>query len=667
MFRSIYSLVFCLIFGGSPAFSAGGGETASADSIDQLKQRLVTIDRSLDNLAALSIRGGFGPIGLASKQYATPQQTIWFEINLEELTPIDQIVIVPTIGQDSQLGMMADGFPVEFTVLAGKESDRDGVVIARYDESDVNLSRATPLVIDCSVDASWVRIEVAELSQHVLNDRYILKLSEVLVFNGSENVALRRPVKTSPGFMRNKSAQHPQFVTDGFLPYLMDAAHGHRSKPVISIGDTNEPYVLSMDLGEVISLTHINLHALYSNFSVPLYTAADEGIPHHWILEGSLTADFSDTVVLAEVQYTSLLEVGPVLRHRTEEYPSRYIRLREVTPSFSTQEPRRRRDLGLAEIELIAGGENVAAGKTFTLNFGIGRAMWAQKLTDGNNFYGEILPVRRWMNELAERDLLMLERQEINATLNRLYSRQQARFIWMQRITIGALAGIIIAVLISRMIAFRKIIRLRERIAANLHDELSANLHAVALLGDLAQQNIDRKSKLEDILGKIQDLSRHSRHAARHCMNMLQAETACDDLVEEVERTSQRLLTEIDHQLTVTGEEWIQQLSAQKRLDLSLYYKECLVNILRHSDATVCQTRLTGTSASISLEIIDNGSPFEGLPSSLMRRVKLLGATLNKQVPKDGGNRISLVIKTKRFSFWYRKGEQHLKEDSSIS
>ena len=616
-------------------------------SIEQLKQRLNSIETTLETLSETSIKGGFGPVGISSQQYSSPQHTPWFEVDLGKLTPIDQIVIVPSISQDTQGGLNADGFPIEFTILAGSETNPEGIEIARYNESHHLLPRTAPLVINCAAEASWIRFQASQLSTNTVNGRYILKLAEILVFNGANNVALKRPVRTSPGFLVNSSAQNPQFVTDGFTPYIMNATDERRSKPMIGKASDTTPYSLSIDLGAPYSLTHIHLHALSTSHSVPLYTTPETGIPYHWILEGSQDKDFSNPVELANVRYNSLLDLGPILQHPVKEHPSRYIRFREASLSYEAHSPKSRRTFAFDEIELLSNGENLALGKTFTPNFEVTSSYKIENVTDGHNFYGEILPIRRWLNELASLHDLKMEKEDIYRKLESHYAQQEARFLWMRRTAIALVAAMIISVLIVRMLGLRKIIRMRERIAANLHDELSADLHAVALLGELAQKNIDRKPKLTEILKKIQDLSFHSRHSVRYCMNMLQAETSCEDLIEDMQRTSNRLLSEIDHHLNIEGVEWVKKLSTRKRVDLSLYYKERLINILRHANASTCHTSLTGTVKEIKLDIYDNGLPMSEVPPSLQRRASLLGAVISLQVTTEGQNCLSLTLKTK--------------------
>jgi hypothetical protein len=106
-----------------------------------------------------------------------------------------------------------------------------------------------------------------------------------------------------------------------------------------------------------------------------------------------------------------------------------------------------------------------------------------------------------------------------------------------------------------------------------LHDELSANLHAIVLLSDMAAKNMNTHKKQETIIKKIQLLSRCGRNATRHCMNMLQADSVCENLVLEMKHSSDRLLADIQNDLIFEGEPFLLQLPKQKRIGLFLFYK----------------------------------------------------------------------------------------------
>ncbi|WP_372798991.1 sensor histidine kinase, partial [Pontiella sp.] len=279
-------------------------------------------------------------------------------------------------------------------------------------------------------------------------------------------------------------------------------------------------------------------------------------------------------------------------------------------------------------------------------------------ITDGSNHYGEILPIREWMEQLARRHDLERERPLITTELERRYERQQInlrRMIWLALLLA---AGIIISLLIGWILRMRAVLNLRERIAANLHDELGANLHAIGLLGDMAKNKIDARDTLLGILDRIRQLTERSGKAARHCANLLEAKELCADLMEEMQRSSDRLLADAEHNLTFEGEKFIHRLPPRKRIDLFLFYKECLTNIVRHSHATRITTRLTGSPKQIRLIIADNGQGVSDIPHSLKRRAHLLHAKLRINDLAEGGTCITLKFKTV-FRFQPRRNKEH--------
>ncbi|MDF7809489.1 histidine kinase [Pontiellaceae bacterium B12219] len=631
-----------------PAMAGEDVPPSETRSIAQLEQRLESIDTQLEQLANYSLRTGFGSVGYASKtRYSSPKAEEWVQVDLGNETPIDQIVLVPSIGRNSKIGFRANAFPLEFKVLAG--TGTNGQVVASFSEQDQLLPRIAPLVVSCSITASWVRVETSLLSQRIFDENYDLKFAEIMVFNGSENMALKRPVKTSSQIRNVYKTQQPRFLTDGFLPYLLDSGRGPTSVHSLSeaIGDNAW---MSIDLGKAYPLNRIHLHSVSPSHTAPLDNESDYYIPRSMRIEGALKPDFSDAQTLIEVHYESLLDVGPILMHPFPERICRYVRMTDIDPYIDTMFITGQSRVGFAEIELFSNGKNVAKGRAVNANFNFRKGNFeSEALTDGLNFYGEILPVREWMNELALRHDLEVERPKVVAELNRLYVRQKTNLNRMRWLAIFGVAGIGITIFIDRMIRLRMVIKLRERIAANLHDELSANLHAVSLLGEMAKKNIDSRNKLDDILDRIHQLSRRSRNAARHCTNMLQADTACEDLIEEMKRSSDRLLIDTQHELIFEGEPFLRKLSRRKRVDLFLFYKECLINIARHAEASACSTRLTGSSKIIRLEVCDNGRGITAAPRSLKRRAHLLGARVYIETPESGGTRIILLLRSSRW------------------
>ena len=135
-------------------------------------------------------------------------------------------------------------------------------------------------------------------------------------------------------------------------------------------------------------------------------------------------------------------------------------------------------------------------------------------ITDGNNYYGEILPTRTWLNQLARRHELETERPLVQASLTRAYQSQQRAvelLFWLSCLLAAIIAAITV---IQRLLKHRAIYNTREQIAADLHDELGANLHAISLCSDLASTKIHEPDQLITLFQRIHELTSRSGKAA---------------------------------------------------------------------------------------------------------------------------------------------------------
>jgi len=624
-------------------------------SLSRIEQRLAAIDAELEQLAKYSLRSGIGPVGYRSKPYEDSANTEWIQINLAEETPIDQIVLVPTIGH-TEKGFIADGFPLEFSIIAGNREDPNGTAIAHFRSQDRLLPRIAPLVVPCSgTTASWIRIEATMLSPRAWDGKYILDLSEILVFNGQENMALKQPVQASSPGGRAGFARRIRFLVDGFVPYLMDSHLGPQSIAYVGLADIGDHLrSLTIDLETVYPLNRIHLHAVDLSDTVPISTPIGFGVPQRLRVDGAMHPDFSDAVRLIDYHKKTVYETGPIIMRRFPETPCRYVRLIAEEPyllsgylgaSF----------IGFAEIELFSHSRNVAIGKAVHADFEpapAGRSLAA--LTDGCNLYGQILPLRDWMNQLALRHDLETERPIVVAELNRRYAHQKVNLTRMKWLAALLGAGIIFTLLIDRILRMREVARIMERFAADLHDELGANLHTIGLLSDLAEQALDEPEELTMLHQRIRAVTKRTGTAMRHCAAMQEASELYTGLRADMERAAMRIMAKLEHTISIEGEEFLKQLKPRTRLDLFLFYKESLVNISRHSGATQFSTRLSASPREIHLTVSDNGhgigeSQGNRIPSSLKRRARLLSGRVNVESPATGGTSITLKLRTQRW------------------
>jgi signal transduction histidine kinase len=645
----------------APILMAGMLSTLSAAvapedlSLTLLETRLHEIDGQLAQLANYNLGGGVGAIGSRSRGYDTAEQDEWVEIEFGDAVPLDQVVVVPAIRRDGVNGFQADGFPVAFRLRAGVSGDRIGKIVGAFTDRTGLLPRIAPVVIPChGVKASWIRLEATVLSRREFDAKFVLQFSEILAFSGEENAALHRPVKFGGGRESTPAPGWPEAgVVDGFLPYLMATAAGAKSVAYLSSTELGERPTLTIDLGGSYPLSRLHLHAVDQSDTVPQTHVGDLGIPQVLRVEGADAADFSDARLLVESRYATLYDVGPVLTEKFSEVSCRYVRLVAVRMNrdapFRAGPPR----FGFAEIELFSQGRNVALGRPVTANFNTdGTARSLANLTDGRNFYGEILPFRTWLDQLALRHELERQRPLVSAELRRRYAEQKINITRLTSLAAVLALGVVVIVLVNRSRQQRAVEDTRKRIAADLHDELGADLHAIGLLSDLALSARAAPERLGDLLQRMRSLTERTGKAARHCTNLLESEDLHGDLVNDMRHTATRILADLEHRLEFEGEAALRGLSSRKRIDLLLFYQESLINIIRHSGATCAHTRLSAAEGAITLTVTDNGRGLDGpVPASLNRRARLLGAQVKAGPSGLKGACIVLRFKRRRFGF----------------
>ena len=630
-------------------------ENRNAKTTDRLEERLAFIDSELNDLAHFSMRSGIGSVGFRSDFHEDGHHTEWIEIELGEERPIDQIVLVPVIWRDTKTGFRADGFPLEFRLVAGNSEDATGSEIASFRPEDSVLPRIAPLVVSIpETAATWIRLEASALSPRAWDGKYILQMDEVLVFSGQENIALNKPVRVSSNDTESDTARRKQYLVDGFVPYLMDAAHGEQSIAFLGESRLEDHPTMMVDLGSIHELNRSHLHAIELGDTVPQASPLGLSLPRQLILEGSIEPDFSDAVRLTEYLMETIYDTGPIIMRRFPERACRYIRLVVSEPYTLERSGIMKSLLGFAEIELFSKGSNVAAGRLMTGNLEPTSSTRSYSaLTDGFNLYGQILPLRDWLNELARRHDLETERPIVLAELNNRYARQKTYLTLLGWLAALLAAGIVFTVLIFRFFSMRQVAGIKEQLAADLHDEVGADLHTIRLLSDMAEEARNSPEELTSLHRRIRRVTEQSSAAVRHCANMLEADGLLPSIPSAIHRASRRIMANLKNDISIEGEEYLEKLNPRTRFDLVLFYNECLVNISRHSGASQFSTELKANAKEVFLSVGDNGrglskNKANGVPKSLKRRARFLRAKISVESPSTGGTRIELKLSTRR-------------------
>ncbi|WP_411845108.1 ATP-binding protein [Roseibacillus persicicus] len=653
--------LLCEVFGAVGVLAA---KPLNEASISELEERRDSIRAELEQLAVLTLRtGAMGTSGYRSFPQEQPEiEGEWLRVDFDE-EAIDEVVLVPTLWRyDDEVGYLSDGFPEAFRVVAGLPGEDEGTVVAVYDSSNNLLPRVAPVVVPLGgMVASWVRIEPTLLTRRRRDLRYIFQLSEILVFSGEKNIALHQKVTCASDVPLSDGIWKPDRVTDGGMPYLMDSSRG--SERSAHFQESSEDPSLTLDLEEEYLISTIHLHGAYQSKSAPPEFNVNRGIPSLLIVEGANQADFSDSTLLLKHQFRSIGEFAPILMWNIPPTECRYVRI--SSGSFdekmaNTSSYQGSEKIGFAEVEFFSGGTNIAfekgppEGSEIT---GESRKSLA-KLTDGHNIYGFILPIRSWMNQLARRHDLEVELALVNPRLDELYGRQKASLLLLKRLTIALVCLVAATILIGRHLRLRQAARIKERFTADLHDHVGASLHAIGILSSHTKDIVDSPDKLAMALGEIEAMTHRASEATRYLCSQHMAKEAHENLLADLRRTAGRMIANLSYTFTVEGESYLQQLSPRMRSDFFLFFKECLINVNRHADATEVTILIEADSREVHLSICDNGCGIEEraegtVPPSLARRARYLRSTVKIKTPPDGGSCISLVLRNRRR--WFPK------------
>jgi signal transduction histidine kinase len=630
-------------------------------SITELEDSLGDIDARLDQLAHFRLQAGVGSNGYRSALHLVhleSHHTEWFEVQLSELQSIDQVILVPHLVMDNEAGLVSDGFPIELQIIAGTQEHPEGELIAQTKPKDGKQHIAPFIFPTPGLKASWIRIEAIELSARSWDGHYNFQLAEILIFQGDTNLALTSEVTTSSQSIGYDSSRDERYLVDGFMPYVMNAAIGAQSRAfaVDNLADDFTPELM-IDLGEIYTLEQIHLHRLELGNNIPLSKSFDHGTPHRLLIEGATLEDFSDRSLLLDLIFENSYQTGPIIMRNLEGEACRFVRLSIIEPFLDTLMSEPTTVFGLAEIELFSDQTNVAYQKIPTANFRSTKPNRSlENLTDGHNFYGKILPIREWLEQLTERYELEVKRPLIRAELDKRYTQQTIMLRRMGWLAMLLTTGIVVIVLVDRIIRLRQIAQIRERFAADLHDDLGASLHAIGLLGDIALASTQAPDRLNTALTRSRELTKRMSATVRHGTN-LQSIGRLESLEKDMQRIAERILVKISYEISTTGSDPLNKLKPRLKMDLLLFVKECLANIVKHSDANKVKIDIIASPNTVEIIVHDNGRglPSNGtqrIPPSLKRRARIMNASISISHSTEFATIIHLIRKRSLLTFW---------------
>jgi signal transduction histidine kinase len=650
----------------------GAGESAWDSHLARtFSDRLKTIDRELAQLAKqleplpkipIDDQGGTG--GYASFYPAAAparNSSCAVEIRWPSSAMVELVVLVPARRYDAR-GLDAQyGTPRSFKVeLLNATGDVLGCIAKERNTRDHPVRKGHPFVYQVSppLTAAGLRISAEQLYPDTEEaDSFVHAWAEVLAFEGERNLARGGKV-TSLGGAAPSAPWHwnTGFIVDGQTPLGLPEipAEEHRNIGWLSQGRTNanEAAALTVDLGESVMLDAVRLFpAKRPTSDLP----SGFGFPRKLAIAVAETNDFKTLGRLPVVAERELPNPGhnPVVI-AFGACRGRYVRIAatELWKTFESYPA----FFALSEVEVLTGDTNLALGKAATSPDGMPNLLatsgcyWSSAaLTDGFGPDGRLVSTREWITQLERRLQLETRCHELRGEAGQLVSRW--RRAGLAGLTVAGLAGAFLLIALPiryRVHARQELLKVRERIASDLHDEVGSNLGSIQMFADLAEGRSGPSADLK----RIQRIAAETVSAVRDIVWLLRphGEHRIGTL-EHLRETSSIMLESLEWTFTANEEAWQVQLPEEDTRHLFLFFREALHNIMRHAQASKVAISIEMTATQFRLSIADNGVGIEperlerpATLHALRQRAETLGAVLAIESQRGAGTRLSLSV-----------------------
>ena len=636
------------------------GELAKIDrdllknmSVTELQNKERQVLDELRRLPHYNLSNATEPVGYRSPPHASASKHEWLELKLAQAQDLGEIILIPCLYRKSSGVVSCEGFPVEFTLRAGGADDKLGNVVAAFRASPTDLPRIAPLILPISAsNITWIRLETVELSPREWDHFYVLQLSEIMLFDKNTRQVFPQQVSL-PSDIDGGVGYHQNYLIDLIVPYQMNSPMGKASIAYVAYLRASIPSSLIIDLEADFLIDRVQFHLVEVSDTFPQSCPNGFGLPTKMKMEGSLDREFSQPELLLNFQKKA---VAQFLNCALTPSKSRFVRLTIEEPYVFDNGVQREKIFGLAEIEIFSNNQNVAIGKKFLTTMHSISTRPASLLTDNHNFFGEIIPIRAWMHHLNRRHELEILQPWLKLEIERKYSLQKNVVEWLSWAVAIFFGLVMVQIYRNKISRERAVAKACERIAADLHDELGASLDAMALLGGMVQSDASVSPETQSLIKRLTSLAERASVSAKYCTNLLQHPEYYNNTLNDMKSISAKMTQGIEHSSSFENEDALLRLSPRSRLDLYLFYKECLTNIIRHSGATKVSSTLNCIDNVIRLEVIDNGvglsqKTSHPLPPSLKRRARLLGAKVFCHSMPQQGTTITLTLNLKRKGF----------------
>jgi signal transduction histidine kinase len=579
----------------------------------------------------------------------------WIQLHLNQTDDIiiEGVALIPAYfpeyATDSNYG-----FPKRFKIEVSSYRKPDEILtVVDWTQQDFPDPGLYPVIFKIpNLHVKNIKLTVTKGT--IDGDMEFFALDEFMVFRSGNNAA----PPTGKDLTRSGSSDIPPYWD---IKYLLDSQihlgkylHAPQSvpdfiQPIEEAGQAHNPPEVTIDLGEVLSMGRIELHAA-KDPNMPIPSIA---LPKRYKIE---ILKRLEPPIVVRSEWVEIEDSAKMRWHALYSKDGRYLRL--TFPNLPVHNGQQ--ILALGEIRVIGdqgtNKGNLAIGKPVTINRpSLNSATSTSLLVDGFTNGRKIVPERLYIEQLAKRAIVEKAHLKVIEKLAVAHGIQTQRY-WTIGIATSILVLFALVLWLLRQKSERKkaVLAVQQQIAADLHDDISGNLGTISMISNRLRGRTDEPLTKEK-LREIGHLSQESYISVKEIIWHTDSETLhLSDLLKQIKRTAQSILSDCRVSYDFPSQLNDVIVPVTMRRNIILLVKESLYNCAKYAQAENMLIRAQITDSVFTLMMRDDGCGFDnscdtvansesgrGL-KNMEQRAKLLGADLTIHSSPGEGTEIRL-------------------------
>jgi signal transduction histidine kinase len=482
------------------------------------------------------------------------------------------------------------------------------------------IAQSLPELIEFKpVDTRSLTLRCTDLLEHPYEKWHAAGFAEICIFSGSDNVAPRAECKVE----NSREGYHvlaKEFLTDAQtplgLPELSSHSKTHAFVKKLGLDDKVIPgsYILTCTYPQEISIDAVRIDPAIEH-------SYGQSFPVRFTIE---LLDAQGRVVQTDDTYKDFPLRKPGLNPHFFYFPETLAQAVRLTVYEASQPiPKATPAVSFSEISAQYKGEEAARATVFEERFrgrkfriktneplnSKAKQMLASA-NDGLSHSGQILPLRPWIEGLAERQQLIEERFILQNIQKKTVLDTGKTVIYGSLALLLLVIGSAITFIVrNRLRMSREIRSTRARMASDLHDDVGSNLGAIVLHVEKLQETQPKPAEY-DRLHSILRLTRESVFGLREVLRTTAPEVGrAQDIIAYMRELAGLLLGKTGFAFKADPSiTQILQENAPLQKGLLLFYKEAIHNAKTHSQCSHVDISFTRENRLLILRITDNGN-----------------------------------------------------------